>query len=57
MLLTLDHGTYVSLYSNRCCEDVAPTYIEGGDRWCVHCLEVTEEPGLSRRSPAYRDPK
>ncbi|KAK9112013.1 hypothetical protein Scep_019532 [Stephania cephalantha] len=23
----------------------------GGDRWCVLCLEVSEEPKLSRRSP------
>ncbi|KAK9147376.1 hypothetical protein Scep_006133 [Stephania cephalantha] len=25
--------------------------LRGGNRWCVHCLEVTEEPGLSREEP------
>ncbi|KAK9092140.1 hypothetical protein Syun_027051 [Stephania yunnanensis] len=26
----------------------------GGDRWCVLCLEVAEEPSSSRRSSARR---
>ncbi|KAK9135249.1 hypothetical protein Syun_014579 [Stephania yunnanensis] len=26
----------------------------GGDRWCVICLEVSEEHSSSRRSPACR---
>ncbi|KAK9160467.1 hypothetical protein Syun_006808 [Stephania yunnanensis] len=29
-------------------------YGQPGDRWCVLCLEVAEEPSLSRRSPALQ---
>ncbi|KAK9169316.1 hypothetical protein Syun_001456 [Stephania yunnanensis] len=41
-------------------EDTPSTPIDTGVkatvdvRWCVHCLEVTEEPSSSRRSPACR---
>ncbi|KAK9100382.1 hypothetical protein Scep_023812 [Stephania cephalantha] len=59
MLLTVDHGTYISLYSNICCEDVALTYIEGWREMVCSLLGghggaqlVTEEPSLSRMSPA-----
>ncbi|KAK9104605.1 hypothetical protein Scep_021449 [Stephania cephalantha] len=61
MLLTVDHRTYVSLYSNICCEDVALTYIEGWRQMVCSLLGghggaqlVTEEPSLSRRSPALQ---
>ncbi|KAK9151206.1 hypothetical protein Syun_009515 [Stephania yunnanensis] len=59
MLWTVDHGTYVSLYSNICCEDVALAYIDGRRRMLCSLLGghggaqlVAEEPSLSRRSPA-----
>ncbi|KAK9087809.1 hypothetical protein Syun_030203 [Stephania yunnanensis] len=29
-------------------------YGQPGDRWCVLCLGITEEPSLSRRSPALQ---
>ncbi|KAK9104461.1 hypothetical protein Scep_021305 [Stephania cephalantha] len=52
---------YVHLYSNICCEDVALTYIDGRRQMVRSLLEdlggaqlITEEPNLSRRSPALQ---
>ncbi|KAK9139059.1 hypothetical protein Scep_008740 [Stephania cephalantha] len=61
ILVTVDHETYVSLYSNVCCEDVGLTYIDKRRQMVCSLLGglggaqlVTEEPNLSRRSPALQ---
>ncbi|KAK9134507.1 hypothetical protein Syun_013837 [Stephania yunnanensis] len=42
-------------YSCYCHVRMLPGHIlMEGDRWCVICLEVSEEPSSSRRSPARR---
>ncbi|KAK9100413.1 hypothetical protein Scep_023843 [Stephania cephalantha] len=55
MLVTVDHGTNMFLCIPIYVARMLPWHIwMGGDRWCVLCLEVSEEPSSSRRNPACR---
>ncbi|KAK9160767.1 hypothetical protein Syun_007108 [Stephania yunnanensis] len=54
-LLMVDHETKMFICIPIYVASMLPWHIlMGGGKWCVHCLEVTEEPSSSRRSPAFR---
>ncbi|KAK9148324.1 hypothetical protein Scep_007081 [Stephania cephalantha] len=55
MLMTVGHTINMFIRIPIYVARMLPGHIlMGGSRWCDHCLEVTEEPSSSRRSPACR---